>query len=914
MFQGVIRKIIIASIVIFTLGLIAAGYYLQKVRKIEVIDPFLTVPADAVVIIETPDFPELLTKVNEKNGIAWRLKNMKWASSLVADASLIDSLTGNQEVREYMTGRRTIISFHSGPGGRLTPLVAMNIGAMVSRRHIEGMIESTGAIITEKGDVDGAKSIVARYGKGNDTRDIYFAFTAGVLIATPSMSLMANALNNKNSGSDIRLQQGFSKVAGAFGEESDNIFILFRNLPGFFKGIVDPAEINEIVGLAIAAGGEIDEKEDGLYINGFIATSGSGTGADRVMNITPATPGIQEILPATVRSFRTIMREVMLSGEPATDPVSINATDIALSLRPYTENEITLATLSTTAGNKNAILFRVSNKTAADSVLKERIAAKYKSLGIKSDSYIIKNGESGSGNDMPVYKMPFTGIASILSQGQKLTFSDSYAVFCRSYLIFSDDPAVLRSVTYASENGSTLINDPLYNEVEKSLPTKSSYLCYLSSDALCSEIQNVLVPEKASTFDMKSLSGIGAIGVSMTPSNNMVYISLSVAYSNSETERLKELISSAEPGRDSSSAETDNRLLWKAMLQAPPVIKPFVFINHTNNAREIFIQDASNNIYLISATGKILWSAHIRERIRGDVFMIDYYRNGKNQILFAGKEYLHLIDRNGKYVDKYPVRLKSPAANTLAVFDYESNKDYRLFISGEDKKVYTYDKSGSIVKGWTPLVTTQKVTSPVKYFRTGGKDYIVVHNTYDINILDRRGNKRVTVKKSAGVAENSAVRLTKASDIVFSDPDGGVHFLDFTGNEEMKSAGKMSPGLFFDYYDINRDGLGEIIVIDQGVLTICRDDMSVLATARLPEGKFLTPEIVSLTTGLGMVALTDENAGSLWLFDDDARIKSGFPLKGSVLPVIVRLTSSTGNTVITGGPDNYVYCYKLTNQ
>ena len=131
-----------------------------------------------------------------------------------------------------------------------------------------------------------------------------------------------------------------------------------------------------------------------------------------------------------------------------------------------------------------------------------------------------------------------------------------------------------------------------------------------------------------------------------------------------------------------------HKLLWKVKLDADPAVRPFFFQNHNTGATEIFIQDQKNNIYLISASGKILWKAAIRERITGDIFMIDYYRNGKYQLLFNGKDYLHLIDRNGNYVDKYPVKLRSPASNTLAVFDYENNKDYRLFIAGEDKKIY----------------------------------------------------------------------------------------------------------------------------------------------------------------------------------------------------------------------------------
>lgn len=909
------RKAIIAISIIFTLALIAAGYYLQKSKKIEIVDPFLVIPADAAIILETPDFPELLTKICEKNGIIHRLDKMKWSTQLAEVASVIDSITGRRELREFITGRRVIISFHPGTNGRLTPLAAMSIGPGIGKRRIVSMINSTGARVTEERETGGIRVFVARYGKADRFKQVYFAATAGVLVATPSETLMANALNNKSNGSDIRLQQGFSSVSGAFGNERDNIFILFRNLPGFLNGVVNTPEINEISGVAIAAGGEIDEKEEGLFISGFVATSGSGSGADRIMDLISGTPGVHEVLPSSTICFKTEMREILLSGEPATDPSVINATDIALMLKQYTENEVTTATLKTNSGYRDVVLFRVNNRTQAEEALRSRITGKYTSMGVKTPGYIIEI-QGKDDEKVLIYKMPFAGIASMLAQGQKLLFNDTYAVFCRSYLAFSEDPAALVEIVNASLTETTLINDHVYREVEKSLPTKSSFLYYGTSEALTSVVLNTLTPEKGSSLNPDSFSDIGAIGLSLTPSNKMVYSSLSIAYKEEDDDESGVLntysgYSSITNDSARSAGEKNDILLWSTNLQAAPVIKPFIFTNHSNNSKEIFVQDASNNIYLISASGKILWKAQIRERVRGDAFMIDYYQNGKNQILFAGKDYLHLIDRNGKYVDRFPVRLKSPASNTLSVFDYESNKDYRLFIAGEDKKIYLYDKSGSTVKGWVPYATTQKITAPVKHFRTGGKDYIVIYDTGSMSVLDRRGNNRVTLKQATGVAGNSSIRLTRGGKLIFADNGGMIHNLDFAGVQEKQKAGDYSGDFFFDYCELDRDGRNEYVIIDKGVLNIYRDDLSLIATVKLPSEKYLVPQILTFSSSSGMIAVTDDSRGLVWLFDSKGNMETGFPVKGAVMPVAVKLSATTGNVIITGGPDNNIYCYKV---
>ena len=134
----------------------------------------------------------------------------------------------------------------------------------------------------------------------------------------------------------------------------------------------------------------------------------------------------------------------------------------------------------------------------------------------------------------------------------------------------------------------------------------------------------------------------------------MIYNSLSVSY--------KDEI------REESTTE------WETLLDTIAAIKPFFFTNHITGAKEIFIQDIKNNAYLINAAGRVLWKVPLKERIMGAVYMIDYYRNGKYQLLFSGKNNLHLLDRNGNYVERYPVRLRSPATNSLALFDYDNNR------------------------------------------------------------------------------------------------------------------------------------------------------------------------------------------------------------------------------------------------
>jgi WD40 repeat protein len=905
------RKLGIGILITFVIILIVSGYFLLKSKKVQVADPFVAIPADAVFIVETPDLSELLMKVTEKEGLISKLGQMEWAERLIENANDIDSITGKRAIREFMEGKKVIISFHPVTAGKIAPLAVMNSGPVITRHRLTSLISLSGANPVIVREIGGVKIYKAEYGKGKSKTEVYFTATSGIIIASPSQMLVENALNNKNAGTDIRLQQGFSQLSGAFGNTHDNLFILFRNLPRVMNGLINTEGINKIAGVAVAAGGEIDEKEGGFFISGYMATSGAGSGADKIKDIIPLTPGVQEVLPAETRSFTTVMKESLLEGVPAEDPSSVNATDIALSLKTYTENEFTLANVQTSAGNSDIALFRLNNKTQAEEMLMTKITGKYQSMGLgKSNFMAVTKGRDGE--DIHIYRMPFTGVASMLAQGQKLPFEDNWALFCRSYLIFAPAPEVLVDILNASLQEKTLINDPSYREVEKSLPTKSSFLFYASSDALSEIAGKILSPEALNKLRQGSFSGIGALGISLTPSNNMVYTSLSVAFPDKEQVTPQSQQDTSVAMKPNAITSDGGTLIWKTTLDATPVSKPLIFINHNNNAKEIFVQDASNNIYLISAAGKVLWKTRIKERIRGEAFMIDYYGNGKNQILFTGKDYIHIIDRNGSYVDRFPVKLKSPASNTLSVVDYESDKDYRLFIAGEDKKIYAYDKSGSHVKGWTPFVTPEKVTGPIRYFRTEGKDYIVAVDSKSIYILDRRGNKRISINKPVTASQNSCFRLTKNSRLAFAGNDGLVNLLPFSGAVEKKKAGEFSAQTFFDYNDIDKDGRAEYIFYDNGTLSAYKDDMSILFTVRVVTANYPYPEILSFGSGDKRISLTDDTEGKVWLFDANGKTEPGFPVSGTIQPVPVKLSATTGFTVVTGGPDNTLCCYKVT--
>jgi WD40 repeat protein len=392
------------------------------------------------------------------------------------------------------------------------------------------------------------------------------------------------------------------------------------------------------------------------------------------------------------------------------------------------------------------------------------------------------------------------------------------------------------------------------------------------------------------------LKKIIAVGFQLAASNAMVYNSLSLKF--------------GEQVREESGAE------WETLLDTAACIKPFFFTNHNTGAKEIFIQDYKNRVYLINSAGRVLWKLVLNERIAGQVFMIDYYGNGKNQLLFAGRNFLHLIDRNGNYVERYPVRLRSPASGPPALFDYDDNNEYRVLIPGDDRLIYAYDKSGNVVKGWKPFQTSGSVKDPVKFFRISGKDYLVAADNANLYFLDRTGNIRLKVKEPVIKARGSEIRLNTGREpgIVFSSPDGTVILVTFDGNVKKFDLGPFSVDHMFDFFDVDGDGFGEYVFIDRGKLYLYDQGRSTVFEKDFNTGYLDGPIFFTFSHADRKIGVIDKNKKLIYLVDNNGNVTTGFPRRGASVFSIGKLSETGDFHLIVGGDDNFLYNYKLIKE
>ena len=229
-------------------------------------------------------------------------------------------------------------------------------------------------------------------------------------------------------------------------------------------------------------------------------------------------------------------------------------------------------------------------------------------------------------------------------------------------------------------------------------------------------------------FDINKLlpinnSSIGLTSLQLSKIQNKYYMSFNLLETDTENYVVQE-------------ENSLNEYLFKNNLSS----KPHIIFSHINNKPEVIIQDEKNIVYHLSNSLEPIWSDSI-EKIISKIFVIDYYKNNKKQIVFASPNKIYGFDRKGNSLIGFPFKnpSKSPIQH-LNIIDYDKSKRYRIISSHRNGEIYFYDKNGKTLNGWNPILMEDELVQAPIHTRVRGKDYIIIlQKNGDIYVKNRRG-------------------------------------------------------------------------------------------------------------------------------------------------------------------------------
>lgn len=885
------KRVAIFFVILLVSALAIMGYFFQQGRRSLFTDPYKAIPSGVCIVIETTDLQSFMNSLVAEKGLFGEVSNINELENFNRKLNYLTDILNKPEFNRLLSNRTSVISFHPVDDGKLRPLISMTVPGEIKYRQFKEVLSSIGVKEIIEGTLNSIRLIKAPYTINSMTDTVYFSLLSGLMVCSNSRQLIEETYIQMENENDVRNLPGFSRVLLASGKNENKIFVIFSNINETVKSVLrkDLERITDkIPKLAGTAGGDIYINENGLVLSGYTESADTSDYLYRHKFIPAQAFQTYKILPSSTVLFETVAFLPDNQGNKYDNSISGKVIDLADKLKKYSGDEITRAMIDireNQVGDNFLIIYKLNNPVQAEQIFLEELGSENEILYFEPDDQI----------KIPVYKTSLVGLTEVLMPGFAPNLNELYFSFYDNYMITGNSFITISRLLYDNLLNKTLANDLTYRDFESTLPSRAGYFFYCVPSGITDYLAGFLNDDiiKALISNKNSVNKIQAAGYQFASSNDMLYNSLSVRF-------MDEV-------REKSSTE------WETLLDTTACIKPFFFTNHNTGAKEIFIQDMKNNTYLINAAGRVLWKVPLRERISSAIFMIDYYKNGKYQLLFSGRDYIHILDRNGNYVERYPVKLRSPATNPLALFDYDNNLNYRLFIAGEDKRIYSYDKTGNVVRGWKPFTTPGPVRSEINYFKVSGKDYIVASDEKSLFILDRTGNIRVNLKEAVSRARGSTMNLNLGSEpsIICSSPNGTIQHIFFDGNIKKFSIKEFSVDHLFDIFDVDSDGFGEYIFIDKGILYLYDHNRTEIFKREFDSTNLGGPINFIFSGSDRKIGIIDINNELIYLINKNGETMNGFPLRGASMFSIGKLSGKSGWHLIVGGTDSFLYNYKI---
>ena len=918
------KRIILGLIgLIIIVGGIFTGWYLFLQESRFIGTPALSAIApDIPVFLEINEVSSLVKKMKDENDIWKRVReNPPW-NELDKQIRMVDSLNLKYaDIRSFTKDKKLTIAFDFIGKEQLIPIYIFPLNDIAEKHQLAEaiqMIFSGNDVQMEKRKYNGEVIFDGSLYLDKELVKFSFAFPKGLAVFSSNSMLVENAILQVNEES-VEADYGFRKIHKTVGENSDiNIYVNHKYFPRLLKQFVNKKVKEQEKELSLLAEWtelDFNIKKQSLNWNGFTYSSDS---LNQYMNLflhqTPGNIRVDEALP-----FRTIWfkayhlsdfsqfqedynRYLIGVGQIKSRDLFLSrfkdetGLDLIPFLKGWFDGDVAFCA---SEGEKTPHHFLVFS-SRSESLAKEEFVRMLKRYCIRKGlnfGALTRKFRVDRETSFTIYSNPYPDFHNYLFQNNLTEKHFRYFSFINNNVVFGESYQGVSEFLHDNLLQETLGKKSTYHQFSEQLSRESNLYIYGNPsrgiedvlNVFSSELQNKLLVSKD---EFKKITGFGWKAGS---SNQMIYNSGCLIFDPEFRERAS--------------------TIWQSHLDTSIHFKPQFVYNHLDwKNKDVVVQDLKNNLYIINNSGRIVWKMKLSGPVLGEIHQIDYYRNGKLQYLFNTPDQLHLVDRNGNYVEKYPVKFRAEATNGVAQFDYDNNKTYRFFVACKDKRVYAYDKYGKIVPGWKFDKTEDTVLFPVQHIRLGSKDYIVFNDAQKVYILDRRGNVRVNTKGGQSISNNPVVfepqSKAVAPRLVYSDTSGDLHYQYFNGLSRKVKIEKMPPSHLFTYEDINNDGIGDVIFASGKKLEVIETNGKKIFQYEFNEPISVCPDVYSFSENQKMIGVVTRNDGRIHLLNSNGSMYRDFPLDGSSRFSIGFFSRDNRRfSLIVGNSDSFLYNY-----
>ena len=152
---------------------------------------------------------------------------------------------------------------------------------------------------------------------------------------------------------------------------------------------------------------------------------------------------------------------------------------------------------------------------------------------------------------------------------------------------------------------------------------------------------------------------------------------------------------------------------------------------------------------------------------------VDYYANGKLQIIFGAGSDIYIIDRLGRFVPGFPVSLGKEILLGPDVYDFNGSRAYNIMVLHKDNTIEMYNLKGQQPAGWKTIGAAETIKGLPERIDVGGNTFWVVRTSIRTLIFPFLGGDPLTTFEGQKmILPSSAVRVVDEKSVEVECYDG----------------------------------------------------------------------------------------------------------------------------------------------
>ena len=846
-------------------------------------DLYQAVPKTSVLIVESNNVNKLFNNLGN-SAVYNQLDSLADVKSVLTEVNRIKRIVNTDTLNDFLKNRRMIAALAKSGAEKFHWLLALpsdkdfekSLGQSLSKQYTGSKKEYSGT------DIFSFRSKEAQF-------ELHIASVDNILLVSSKSTLVEEAIRQMGSGYSLKAEADFLKAYNTRNEKEDaNIIAQIELLPKWMKTWLPLGDASNLLRFGKWAVLDFEATKDDFILTGILQDDASNTSFSSVFkNISPHEPQSAEIISKNSGLWVSYQFE--------------NAPQFYRNYKDYLERNGTLNThielLSKFKLDVPALLTSITDNEMGVFYTEEEAAGQAEFAYLKhgdkeiAEQKILEIADTNFIEGYRSYIIRKVALENVLPRCFGRLFSSfhkPYFFITEKHIIFGENLTALKAIINDLHADKTLAYSESYQNFNKGIPSESHLRTLVLNPKFLPLLTKNMEGTRAERYLVQAdkMANLGFGVLQLRADGNINYLNLLLEHQEGAVQEVSRQ--------------------WTVALEHPAANTPQFIENYVNQKQDILIQDKEHQLYLIDRKGSIEWKYKLDGPIIGEVHQIDIYKNNKLQMVLNTENTLYVIDRLGRNVDGFPVKLKASATAAVGVFNYDNARNYRLVVPC-GPMLYNYDVKGNAVKGWAFKKAASNIVSQPQHFTVKGKD-IIVCLTADGKLyqLNRRGDERFKTSEKIEELKTKFFlkegKSLKESELLANSNSGRMYIINPEGSIDVVYLDEDHPADHFLYFD-------ESYIFASDNMLIVKNEEHPFE-AEMESAISAAPKAM-IRKGEFYAAAFSARAEEIRLFDASGELISGFPVFSQGPFDMGSLNRDKYLNIVTYSDDGTVICYRV---